>query len=53
MRRIALFAFALNPILWASFYTAAKPGIIETDPLCFQLSSCSGLFRWGSSSSPA
>lgn len=35
MRRIALFAFAINPILWASFYTAAKPGIIETDPLLF------------------
>ncbi|MFK0683799.1 DMT family transporter [Ochrobactrum sp. BD67] len=35
MRRIALLAFALNPILWASFYTVAKPGIIETDPLLF------------------
>jgi len=34
-RRIALCAFALNPILWASFYTVAKPGIVETDPLLF------------------
>ncbi|MFK0639085.1 MULTISPECIES: DMT family transporter [unclassified Ochrobactrum] len=35
MRRIALLAFAINPILWASFYTVAKPGIVETDPLLF------------------
>ena len=35
MRKIALLAFALNPILWASFYTVAKPGIIETAPLLF------------------
>lgn len=34
-RRIALCAFALNPILWASFYTVAKAGIVETDPLVF------------------
>jgi len=35
MRRIALLAFAINPILWASFYIVAKPGIVETDPLLF------------------
>lgn len=35
MRKLAIIAFALNPILWASFYTVAKPRIAESSPLLF------------------